>query len=256
MLQNLFNLLQLPALTSSLVNMRSFVLVLTGFSISCMKTFAADSLFGDLSLTENPFASSDILDPNNINDVSTTEDFSTTPTFDDWSDTEDLSVAFNDLVAPTEPDSDFTLAGGCGNGQGINKLRSRDEPAFCSNRGTSSLDGFKFPASIEELGLRDAFPLPGENPDTEMCLPPFVWHVCCNGGPPDITQPGIFRNIIAKLTICYWSTSCIIDETSFAIADDLADTPPVPCLTVYEACCLRWEVGFQRASRLFGLVTR
>ena len=148
-------------------------------------------------------------------DLFSAESFSTDSDFfsnEGWQDSNDLTLAFNDVVYPadTESDTDLMIASGCGGENGkVTKLRPRgDANSFCDNWDAPQKDSenVKVPDILQPgepgigwLGTED------KTGNGKCVLPPYLQDTCCNGvvstfwtmGPPRVWD---------SVSDCYFST--------------------------------------------------
>lgn len=146
-------------------------------------------------------------------DLLSAESLSTDSNFffnDDWQDSEDLTLAFNDVVYPADPDTNFIAASTCGGGDGnLNKLRLRRDG------GTSCLTGDAPNEQKDGVIVPEVFQ-PGEpvldrleattKAGSGKCvLAPYLTNVCCQGFLGVIYSMGPPR-VWSTVDNCYTST--------------------------------------------------
>lgn len=123
---------------------------------------------------------------------------------DDWQDSGDSTLAFNDVVHPADVDIDFMTAGACDGGNGnLNKLRLRENGnALCPN-----------PEEEKEGPIVPQIFQPGDpvldqlesttKPGSEKCpYPPLTTNVCCNGFLGELYSRGS-PQIWSTISDCY-----------------------------------------------------
>lgn len=136
---------------------------------------------------------------------------------DYWQDSDDSTLAFNDVVyladTDTDTDSDFDtdlmIASGCGGENGkVNKLRLRGDA-------NSMCDTWDLPRGSERVKVPDIFQpgdpgigwlgIEGQAGNGKCVLPPYLQDACCNGRVSTFWTTGPPR-VWDSVTECYMST--------------------------------------------------